>query len=134
MLLRVLLILAVAILPAAARSHAAPHRSGEQPYFIQTGRASFYGERHDGLRTANGETFDRTAFTAAHPWLPFGTIARVTNLRNHRMVKVRITDRGPHVQSRVIDVSAAAAREIGMQRRGVARVKVLAFHSDQAGD
>jgi rare lipoprotein A len=113
---------------------AAPHRAvteKEPAYFLQTGRASWYGQFHDGRTTANGESFDRTDFTAAHPWLPFGTIVRVTNLANHRMVKVRITDRGPHARSRAIDVSAAAARELGMQRRGVARVRIRAYASDQ---
>lgn len=70
---------------------------------------------------------------AAHPWLPFGTVVRVTNLRNRRSVKVRVTDRGPHAKRRVIDVSTAAARELGMQRRGVARVSVKAFYEDQDG-
>lgn len=83
--------------------------------------------------TASGSNFDSEAFTAAHPWLPFGTVVRVTNLRNRRSVKVRVTDRGPHAKSRVIDVSTAAARELGMQRRGVARVSVKAFYEDQDG-
>ena len=117
--------------PALARPHRAPVVEAEPAYFLQTGRASWYGEFHDGRRTASGGTFDRTDFTAAHPWLPFGTIVRVTNLANHRMVKVRITDRGPHAKSRAIDVSAAAARELGMQRRGVARVRIRAYQSDQ---
>ena len=80
-----------------------------------------------------GPSFDSQGFTAAHPWLPFGTVVRVTNLRNRRMVKVRVTDRGPRAKSRVIDISAAAAREIGMWRRGVARVSVKAFYEDQEG-
>ena len=102
-----------------------------QAYFIQSGPASFYGPWHEGKRTASGTSFDPDDFTAAHPWLPFGTIVRVTNLRNHRWVKVRVTDRGPRAKSRVIDISTAAAREIGMWRRGVARVSVKAFHEDQ---
>lgn len=104
----------------------------ETASFVEVGRASYYGEKHDGRRTANGAVYDRTNFTAAHRTLPFGTVVRVTNLSNHRMVKVRITDRGPHIKGRVIDVSAVAARELGMQRRGVARVRVRVFHSDQA--
>ncbi len=101
------------------------------PYFIQSGPASYYGQRHDGKMTASGTSFDSQGFTAAHPWLPFGTVVRVTNLRNRRWVMVRVTDRGPHAKSRVIDVSTAAARELGMQRRGVARVSVKAFYEDQ---
>ena len=120
---------------AAARPTAHPqHKTGidkPQAYFLQTGRASWYGDWHDGKSTASGTMFDPDEFTAAHPWLPFGTIVRVTNLRNHRAVKVRVTDRGPRAKSRVIDISAAAAREIGMWRRGVARVSVKAFHEDQ---
>ena len=103
------------------------------PYFIQRGPASYYGQRHDGKMTASGTSFDSEEFTAAHPWLPFGTVVRVTNLRNRRWVKVRVTDRGPHAKSRVIDISTAAARELGMQRRGVARVSVKAFYEDQDG-
>jgi rare lipoprotein A len=104
-----------------------------QAYFIQSGPASYYGLKHDGNMTASGTSFDSRDFTAAHPWLPFGTVVRVTNLRNRRSVKVRVTDRGPHAKSRVIDVSAAAARELGMQRRGVARVSVKAYYEDQDG-
>jgi rare lipoprotein A len=124
----------VAIAPAAAHSH---HKSistqtpSPGAYFFQTGLASFYGTAHDGKRTASGRAFNQAEFTAAHPWLPFGTVVRVTNLRNRRMVKVTVTDRGPHAKSRAIDVSSAAARELGMQRRGVARVRVEAFNEDQ---
>lgn len=99
--------------------------------FVQTGRASYYGSKHDGMTTADGSTFDRTDFTAAHRTLPFGTVVRVTNLANGRMVKVRISDRGPHILGRVIDLSAAAARELGMLRRGLARVRLRVFPSDQ---
>jgi rare lipoprotein A len=99
--------------------------------FVQTGRASYYGSKHDGMTTADGSTFDRTDFTAAHRTLPFGTVVRVTNLANGRMVKVRISDRGPHILGRVIDLSAAAARELGMLRRGLARVRLRVFQSDQ---
>lgn len=101
------------------------------PYFIQSGPASYYGQKHDGKMTASGTSFDSEEFTAAHPWLPFGTVVRVTNLRNRRFVLVRVTDRGPHAKRRVIDVSSAAARELGMQRRGVARVSVKAYYEDQ---
>jgi rare lipoprotein A len=106
----------------------------EQAFFTESGRASWYGHRHDGKITADGSDFDAQDFTAAHPTLKFGTIVQVTNLRNHRMVRVRITDRGPHVPGRIIDVSAAAARELGMQHRGRARVQVRAYDSDQFPD
>jgi rare lipoprotein A len=102
----------------------------EQPVFTQTGIASFYGIRHSGKRTASGETFDHMGFTAAHRTLAFGTIVRVTNARNGQTVKVAINDRGPHVKGRIIDLSAAAAREIGL-RNGLMRVRVEVFLADQ---
>lgn len=103
-------------------------------YFTETGRASWYGEKHDGRMTASGSSFDRSELTAAHRTLPFGTILLVTNLANGRKVKVEVTDRGPHVAGRIIDVSAAAARELGMQRRGWAQVTIRAFRHDQFPD
>jgi len=107
------------------------HTSHHQAFFTQTGRASYYGRKHDGKLTAEGKLFDRMEFTAAHRTLPFGTIVRVTNLANGRMIKARIADRGPHIRGRIIDLSAAAARELGMQRRGLARVRVRALFCDQ---
>jgi rare lipoprotein A len=103
-------------------------------YFTETGRASWYGSFHDGKTTAHGATFDRSEFTAAHRTLAFDTIVQVTNLANGRKVKVQITDRGPHVKGRIIDVSAAAARQLGMQHRGTARVRVEAYRYDQFPD
>ena len=103
-------------------------------YFSETGGASWYGSYHDGRTTAAGSTFDRSELTAAHRTLAFGTVVQVTNLANGRMVKVQITDRGPHVKGRIIDVSAAAARELGMQRRGTAQVRLRAFRYDQYPD
>jgi rare lipoprotein A len=90
----------------------------------QDGVASYYGESFAGRRTASGERFDPQAFTAAHRDLPFGTRIRVTNLDNGRTVVVRINDRGPYAGGRIVDVSWAAARELGMLRSGVARVRV----------
>jgi len=89
------------------------------------GTATWYGARAHGNRTANGERFDRNALTAAHRTLPFNSSARVVNLENGRAVTVRITDRGPQAWTgRDIDLSEAAAREIGMIRSGVARVRI----------
>jgi len=102
-------------------------------YFSETGLASFYGRAHDGNTTANGRRFDHHEFTAAHPSLPFGTLVRVTNLGNGRTVTVEITDRGPHIKRRIIDISLAAARALRMQKMGIARVRVEAFRIDQAG-
>ena len=86
--------------------------------------ASYYGKRFHGRRTANGERFDMNAMTAAHKTLPFGTRVRVTNPRNGRSVTVRINDRGPYIRGREIDLSRAAAAEIGMIRSGHARVRL----------
>ena len=91
---------------------------------VQVGVASWYGPGFHGRRTASGEVYDQDALTAAHRSLPFGTRVRVTNLENGRAVEVRINDRGPFVGGRVIDVSRAAARVIGLIGPGVGRVRV----------
>ncbi|CAM3703021.1 MULTISPECIES: septal ring lytic transglycosylase RlpA family protein [Pseudomonadaceae] len=93
----------------------------------ETGKASYYGDRHHGQRTASGERFDQNALTAAHRTLPFGTRVRVTNLNNERSVVLRINDRGPFVRGRVIDVSRAAAVRLDMLRAGVVPVRVEAL-------
>ena len=109
-----------------------PQASTDAPLFTQTGLASFYGRAHAGKRTANGQRFDHRDFTAAHRTLAFGTLVRVTNLANGRTVTVEITDRGPHVKRRIIDISLAAAHALHMEKRGVTRVRLEAFHIDQA--
>ncbi|TLX60364.1 septal ring lytic transglycosylase RlpA family lipoprotein [Stutzerimonas nosocomialis] len=88
------------------------------------GLASFYGKQHHGKRTANGETFDQHAMTAAHRTLPFGTWVRVTHLASGRSVEVRINDRGPYGRGRIIDLSHKAAAELGIVRQGVSRVRI----------
>ena len=92
------------------------------PKSLLRGVASWYGSEFHGRQTASGETYDMNAMTACHPTLPFGTLVRVINNRNHRSVVVRITDRGPFEGGRVIDLSYAAARELGMAGRGLAPV------------
>lgn len=94
--------------------------------------ASFYGTAHDGKTRADGGTFDEHDFTAAHRTLAFGTVVRVTNLGNGKSVKVEINDRGPHVKGRIIDLSKAAARALGMTEDGVTRVRLEAFRTDQS--
>ena len=89
-----------------------------------TGIASYYGGKFHGKRTASGEIFNKNAMTAAHRNLPFGTKVKVTNLRNGRTVLVRVNDRGPHVRGRMIDLSQAAAKKIGLSHAGTARVKL----------
>jgi len=93
-----------------------------QPY--QVGTASWYGEYFQGKQTASGEPYDMRDFTAAHPTLPLGTFVKVTNLRNGRAVVVRINDRGPVVDGRIIDVSYNAARALGFEQRGLQKVRV----------
>ena len=88
------------------------------------GVASWYGSRHHGRPTASGDAFDMRALTAAHRSLPLGTRVRVTNLENGRTVVVRITDRGPYVPGRLIDLSHAAAKALDILERGVARVQL----------
>jgi peptidoglycan lytic transglycosylase len=82
--------------------------------FMERGRISIYGKAFAGKRTASGDLFDPERLTMAHPTLPFGTRVRVTNLENHRSVEVTVNDRGPFVPGRIADLSARAARQIGM--------------------
>ncbi|MBP6241630.1 MAG: septal ring lytic transglycosylase RlpA family protein [Hydromonas sp.] len=92
--------------------------------FASSGVASYYGPGFHGRRTANGETFNMHAMTAAHRTLPFGTLIKVTNLSNGKSTIVRVNDRGPYVGNRVIDLSVAAAKEIGSTHSGTARVNL----------
>ena len=88
------------------------------------GMASWYGPGFNGRRSANGERYNQNNLTAAHRSLPFGTKVKVTNVRTGRSVVVRITDRGPHIRGRIIDLSAAAARIVGVMQSGVAPVQL----------
>jgi rare lipoprotein A len=110
---------------------APPHLLLEHAMFEQKGQASWYGRWHHGRRTASGERFNMYQMTAAHQTLPLGTIVRVTNPANGKTVKVRINDRGPYMRGRIIDLSMAAASALGMSRKGVARLQLEAFASDQ---
>ncbi len=91
---------------------------------IDQGVASYYAAKFHGRRTSSGEAYDQYAFTAAHKTLPFGTIVRVTALWNNKSVDVKINDRGPYSHGRVIDISTAAAQEIGMISKGVGAVSI----------
>ena len=104
-----------------------PQPQAPEPSFTQTGMASFYGHAHEGKLTASGDTFDSGALTAAHRTLAFGTMVRVTNLDNGQAVTVKITDRGPYVRKRIIDLSLAAAKAIRMTDKGVAHVRLEAM-------
>ncbi|MGH7208406.1 MAG: septal ring lytic transglycosylase RlpA family protein [Nitrospiraceae bacterium] len=90
----------------------------------ERGIASWYGHYFHGLVTASGEIFDMEAFTGAHRTLPLGTVVRVTNVLNGMQVRVRINDRGPYVNGRVLDLSLAAARQLGMVEHGIAAVQL----------
>ena len=92
--------------------------------WTQTGIASWYGVPYDGRYTSSGEVFDMRAFTAAHRTLPFNTWLEVTNLRNGKMVDVRVNDRGPFVDGRVIDLSMGAAQQLDMVREGIQKVRL----------
>ena len=139
-LLRSMLILGV--LAAAGCSSAPsphPHFKIGQPYKINgrwyqpefvteyeaIGVASWYGAPYHGRLTANGELYDMEALTAAHPTLQLPSVVRVTNLDNGRSLVLRVNDRGPFVKDRLIDLSRAAARELGFERQGLARVHVV---------
>jgi rare lipoprotein A len=100
--------------------------------FSQVGVASYYAAKFENRKTANGERFKADGLTAAHRTLPIGTMVRVTNLRNHRSVVVRINDRGPFSHKRIIDLSPAAARELGIRDQGLMRVKIEALGQQAA--
>jgi rare lipoprotein A len=91
---------------------------------MQIGKASWYGRRFQGHRTASGEAFDFNMLTCAHRTLPIGTLLRVTNLGNRRSVMVRVNDRGPVPSGLIVDLSYGAARTLGFNRKGNARVRL----------
>jgi len=95
-----------------------------KPLHKEIGEASWYGPGFHGQETANGETFNQNKMTAAHPTLPMGTKAKVTNLENGKKVEVTINDRGPYADNRVIDLSHAAAKKIDMVGDGKTKVKI----------
>lgn len=94
------------------------------PFYAETGIASWYGHDFHGKQTANGERYNMDALTAAHRTLPLPTIVRVTNLENGRSLRLRVNDRGPYARGRIIDVSRRAADLLGFQKNGTARVRV----------
>ncbi len=109
------LVLAVMNFPSFAMSKNKP---------LASGIASYYANKFEGRRTANGERYRHDALTAAHRTAPFGTKIRVTSLVSGKSVVVRVNDRGPYSKGRVIDLSVSAARRIGLQRSGLMRVKL----------
>lgn len=121
--MRLLLIAITSLLLSACASQGQVDPDG----YRAEGKASYYGARHHGNKTASGERFDQNALTAAHRNLPFGSLVRVTNLRNDKSVVVRINDRGPYSKGRIIDLSHKAAAQIDMLRAGVVPVRIEAL-------
>ncbi|TXK70927.1 septal ring lytic transglycosylase RlpA family protein [Mesonia sp. HuA40] len=100
---------------------------------VQTGKASFYADKFEGRRTANGEKYTHTKATAAHRNLPFGTHLKVTNLANNMAIVVRVNDRGPFVKGRIIDLSKSAATQLGFIDEGVTDVAIEVINQQDAG-
>jgi rare lipoprotein A len=105
-----------------------------EPDYDRIGIASWYGDDFHGRLTANGEIYDMHRLTAAHPTLPLPSLVRVTNLDNGHSLVVRVNDRGPFVKDRIIDLSKASARYLGIAHRGTGRVRVTYLGpADRAG-
>ena len=119
-----LVLVAASLLLAACGGTTPPPMTSVSENWSEQGVASWYGPGFDGKRTASGEVYDMDDMTAAHKRLPFGTRVQVRNLDNGRQAAVRINDRGPFVDDRIIDLSMAAAREIEMLGPGTARVRI----------
>jgi rare lipoprotein A len=115
------------IVNPASSTSANRNESGKNPV-IAVGKASYYAKRFNGRKTASGEYFNHRHFTAAHRTLAFGTNVKVINLQNGKHVIVRINDRGPFMKGRIIDVSPAAARQIGLLGIGTANVRIEAYN------
>ncbi len=121
--------------PGDSRSHVSEARHGAaapdtlqgRPAVVEVGLASWYGPPYAGRKGADGTVYDQNAMTAANLTLPLGSMVRVTNLANEQTVVVRITDRGPFVRGRIIDLSLAAAKATGVYRVGVAKVRIEAY-------
>ena len=127
--LSLLCVLAIAAAGCGRRNTARAPRTSSPPIpavvgEIESGIASWYGEPYHGRRAASGEIYDMEQLTAAHRTLPFETWVEVTNLNNEKTVDVRITDRGPFIEGRIIDLSLAAARELDMVRAGIVPVRL----------
>jgi len=123
--LAVLLVsLAIVATAACGRSSKSAHSTKDLKHYSEKGIASWYGKPFHGRQTANGERYDMTKMTAAHRTLPFDVVVRVTNLDNGRSIKVRINDRGPFVDGRIIDLSRAAAKKLDLYRPGTGPVRI----------
>lgn len=105
-----------------------------QPIFSEVGIASWYGPPYNNHRGANGRIYDENAITAAHRTLPMGSLIRVTDLETGRSAMMRVTDRGPFVPGRILDVSVGAAKALGMYRSGIARVRIDVYETPEPID
>jgi rare lipoprotein A len=105
-----------------------------KPIYVETGVASWYGPPYHNRKAANGQVFDMHALTAAHKTLPLGSVIRVTNISNGKAALMRVTDRGPFIGDRVLDLSMGAAKEIGVYRTGLANVKIEVLDSPKPLD
>jgi rare lipoprotein A len=122
------LVLLVTVSAATAQTTPSSHVHSNRPHkaskWTQTGKASWYGRKFQGRKTASGEAFDLNMLTCAHRTLPIGTLLRVTNLGNRRSIMVRVNDRGPVPEGLIVDLSYAAARSLGFTRAGRAHVRL----------
>lgn len=121
--------------PTLTRALQAAHtetglRHTKRHHWYQIGIASWYGKLFEGKETASGQKFNMDAMTCAHRTLPLGSLVRVTNLRNHKSVIVRVNDRGPLPENRVIDLSYAAAGSLGLRYSGIAPVRIELLSTD----
>ncbi|MBO9155378.1 septal ring lytic transglycosylase RlpA family protein [Chitinophaga sp. GCM10012297] len=114
-----LLVLAIGAVPAMAQ-----RKVTTSPKSPATGIASYYAQKFHGRKTASGEIFDNTAMTAAHNTLPLGTMIKVTNIRNNRWVIVKVTDRLHAANRRIVDLTQAAAKQLGFIHWGITKVRV----------
>ena len=117
--------------PDSYPSAAAEINREAKPVEVETGIASWYGAPYHNRRGSNGEVYDMNAMTAAHRTLPLGSVVRVTNLQSEKSAVVRITDRGPFIEGRIIDLSQAAAKQIGLVQKGTGRVRVEVLKTPQ---
>ena len=115
-----IVIVALVVSSCAFPAYRSPYAAG----YVERGIASWYGEDFHGKPTSSGEIYNMYDLTAAHKLMPLGTVAKITNLDNDRSVVVKINDRGPFIDGRIIDLSYSAATEIGMMEKGLSRVEI----------
>ncbi len=115
-----IIIVALLVSSCAIPAYRQPYAAG----YVERGVASWYGEDFHGRPTSSGEIYNMYDLTAAHKLMPLGTVAKITNLENDQSVVVKINDRGPFIEGRIIDLSYSAARELGMAEKGLSRVEI----------